>query len=168
MTLPIYSTVIIDPDPGLSRRKRNNLLREGHREQGQAWLDLFMPLHWRADARDRYRHQARRPSYIRVKRARAGKGIVKRHGLVDNVYSGVMERLLRSSKTVQAYPTRATVKMHGPRYITMRPYKSGHPDKGKEISTVLPAERDVLQRVLQEKVNSGLAAMKAPKTTKIQ
>lgn len=161
MVMLYQMKLLTDPDPGLSRRKRATILRGGHQKMGQHWIDQYLPLHWRTDAKTRYNHQPRRPGYIRAKRRRAGFGLVKRHGLVDNVYGGVMERMLRSQKTIRAFPTRATVVLSGPAYISLRPRDPKKPHKAKEISTVIPSEAADLTRVLGEAVTTGLNEMRA-------
>lgn len=167
MVVLIYPQLTVDPDPGLSRRQRSRVLRAGNQVMGDYWQSQYLPLHWRTDARTRYRHTPRKPKYQAVKKRRARIGLVKRHGLVDNVYGGIMERMLRSSKVVRAYPTRVTITMRGPNYISMRPRDARKPHKAREITTVIPSEADVLRRKNQEKVEEGLNKIKARRTKKI-
>lgn len=117
---------------------------------GQYWYDHFLPLHFRREARTKYNYQARGTKYERRKKALGKSSYAKRPkygGEVDEVWSGTLEQNLKSYVNVKAYPTRATVNMTGPRYVTMRPYKSGHPNIGEEVTRVTKAEADVLVKV---------------------
>lgn len=175
-----------------------HILRRAHQEVGDVWHKEILPEHFKPGARAKYRHRLRRLRYDRRKSQRIGRAWAPSNPVVvegpqptDNILSGAMQRELKRQRTVRAFPTRVTVTMFGPRYMTMRAftgdaaravqegwtygrgrefskrYSGNQPDKRKEITTVTIAERRRLAAVLEKSVADQLAAYRAPKTTEI-
>lgn len=169
--MKISLTISRPPDVGL--RKWKECTKAGHAAMGQYWHKNYLPDHFTRAARTKYGHQARRPKYLRNKERGGTRSVngrvvqIKYGGQVDNVFSGEMETLVRSPALIQAFPSRATVKMVGPRYVSMRPYKSGQPDKGAEISRVIPDQQRVLEKVLGEETHRRFVQWKQPRTITI-
>jgi len=176
-----------------------NILRRGHQKVGQVWHEEILPEHFTERAKFKYRHQQRRPGYRKRKMAAAaaGRGISRQNntpvilgGQVDNVATGYMMGELKRQRTVRAFPTRVTITMFGPRYMSMRTFtgdakraiaegwtygkgkkfsrwSGNQPDKRKEITTTTIEERKRLSQVLVDSVTEDLAAYRAPTTTTI-
>lgn len=152
-----------------------DICRNAHQAMGEHWHQNILPDHFTEKARYRYRHKLRSFRYrLRKERlAAAGKPYAKggapilMGGKVDNVLTGYMQKQLESSKTIQAFPSRVTIKMFGPRYITMRAYKKDGPDKGKEITTVTNDQRKELAKVFQTSIDDQLASYRQQRRTEI-
>lgn len=152
-----------------------HILRTAHRIVGEHWHHDILPDHFTAKARYRYRHKLRTRKYQREKERagtsgrpyRKGMGAVVMGGQVDNVLTGYMMDQLKSAKAIRAFPTRVTVRMFGPRYITMRPYQSNQPDKAKEIVTTTEEQKKTLARLFEQSIVDQLNAYRAPRTTNI-
>jgi len=169
--VPIRIVTRYEQPPGLSKRKFKEAMRAGHWAMAKLWYAEMLPLHFKRNAAARYGHKPRSVGYTRKKRKFGKSSItfkngkrVKYGGEVDNVYTGDLERNLREWVTIRAFPTRATAVMHGPRYLTMRPHKSNHPDKAAELTEVTNAEQDQLEKELDRVVNEKFNAWRAPKT----
>jgi hypothetical protein len=175
------------------------ILRKGHQDVGDAWHTKILPEHFTARARAKYRHRLRRLRYDKRKREIAASGRpwsrqnpnpVILAGAVDNVLTGFMMKQLQQSKTVRAFPSRVTITMYGPTYISANTFtgnakqamqegwtygkgkkfsaKSGNqPDKRREITTVTQEEKRMLAGVLEQSVSEQLAAYRAPTTINI-
>lgn len=133
-----------------SKRAWDRARTRAHADQGSHWHQHLLPKHFQPDAKTRYQHKPRTEKYIKRKKRLAKIGKVKYGGEVDNVATGFMERILTSSASIRAYPSRVTVGMPGPRYINMRPHKSNQPDKAAEIIRVTDAEAKELEKVLDD------------------
>lgn len=150
-------------------------MKEAHRVQATEWHERMLPKHFQGGAAARYAYQTRKPKYLKYKRmAAVGKGPYRKRGpvlfggLVDNVYSGLLRDTLSNFASIRPYPTRVTVRMSGPRYITMRPYLSGQPDKAREVTAVTPDEQQELDDVLRREVLQRFTlAAEAPITIRI-
>lgn len=170
-------SLTIEQPPDIGKRKWQQCTKAGHLSQALHWQKTFLPLHFTPEAKIRYKHQQRKSKY-QQRKERAGrtgrpwtvngrKVRVKRQGLVDNVLSGDLEAMVKRPGTIQAFPSRATLKMTGPRYVTMRPFKSGQPNKGKEIVTRTKDEESALTEVLRFETHKRYTAWKQPKKVTI-
>ena len=164
----IQTKLLEERPPEATIREWRTIGRESHAEMGAYWHKHFLPLHFEmgANVRQKYKHKPRSGAYLKQKRRLAERGKVKKAGLVDNVFSGDMETLLKTLATIRGFPSRVTITMYGPRYITMRPHESNQPDKAAEITTVTAAEQKKLASVLGKAVTVRLRKLKKPKTTK--
>jgi len=134
----------------MSARGRNRAYKAAHAAVGRYWHEHFLKRHFEQDARGRYGYQARTAGYIRRKIREAEHGKVLEGGLVDLVYTGLLREYLSNTGVVHAYPTSVTIRMAGPHYMTVVPFKSGQPDKQKEVKTITREERDELNIVFAD------------------
>jgi hypothetical protein len=156
---PLHITVAYVKPPETAIRRWREGMKEAHRVEATEWHERMLPKHFRKGAAARYGHQKRKPEYLKFKRmAAAGKGPYRKRGpvlldgQVDNVFSGLLMHTLLGFASIRPYPTRVTVRMSGPRYITMRPYLSGQPDKAREVTAVAADEQQQLDATLRREV----------------
>ena len=147
------------------RAWRRDILKKAHEDVGDYWHEKMLPKHFKPGASQKYKHAARTPGYLKKKERLAARGTVKRVSgqLQDNVFTGRMRADLKRSRIVRGYPSRTTITMHGPRYVTMRVHKSNQPDKAKEITTITPEEEQELTVYFMERVEYYLAKYRAGK-----
>ncbi|MBC7855916.1 MAG: hypothetical protein IAF94_21010 [Pirellulaceae bacterium] len=159
--------------PELGKNKWKAFCKAGHLAMGLEWQRTMLPDHFNRNARSKYKHQPRTAKYLRNKerggyRKVNGRRVqIKYGGQVDNVFSGDMEAMLKGSSVVRAFPTRTTITMTGPQYVTMRPYKSNQPAKGREIATTTDEQATVLERILERETVEAYSKWRQPKTIKI-
>lgn len=166
-------TLTIEQPPDVGRNKWRQFCKAGHQAMGDYWQKYMLPDHFTRSAPSKYGHKQRSPKYLKNKQ-RGGKRKVNGRwvqiqygGQVDNVFSGDMEKMLRSSPVVKAFPTRTTITMSGPRYVSMRPFKSNQPNKGAEITTTTEDQGRVLEKILEQHTVEAYANWKQPRTIKI-
>ena len=106
----------------VSIRKWNEYGRKAHQAMAEHWYGVLLPRHFQPDAKEKYKHQQRTEKYLARKRKAAARGTIPaHHANTDNVYKGRMRRmLLKGSKSVKIFPSRFTVTVTGPRYISMK------------------------------------------------
>lgn len=130
------------------KRQLRDMNREAHLRTAQLWNKRYLPGHFKVtkNQRGKYRHKERSKNYEERKHRIGSKGtrFVRNQGRFDNVYTGHMRKLLNRRHVVKAFPTRATISMPGPRYISMRPKDRSRPHKAAEILFVTAAEKEVL------------------------
>jgi len=136
--------VTIDDEHSLqfSRAVQRQILTATYRAIGDRWQTKWLPRHFTRRARDIYGYHPRSKKYqARKERAaqRAGSKI-KKGGRVDLVYTGLAERLFSKRHAIRAYPTRATINIHGPTYVSMRPRQGNTRAIGPEVLKVIPEE----------------------------
>lgn len=129
-----------------SKRAVQRVAKGIHEIVGTFWHRVILPRHWRKGARERYGHQQRTAKYQRRKLNAffyGGGGKLGRPEAPDRdlLWSGLMRRSLMEFGRVRAYPTRFSVTMHGPRYVGMRPFRTGMPNMGAELTTVTEDEQ---------------------------
>lgn len=142
----------------VSKRGWRDITRRGYDATGRHWHSTILPLHFQPDARTRYRHDRRSHKWTERKARLAATGKAKLGGAVDNVFTGLLMDLVTNHWMMRAYPTRATVRMVGPRYVTMRVWKSHQPDKARELTTITNDERRELASILKKTIVAGLNA----------
>ena len=149
-----------DP-PVLSRRKLTAALKVAFETAGSYWKEQYLPRHF--DQRQgRYQYRRRTQKYLTSKAKKAKLAAVQppvvKGGALLLVNTGLTERSMEAHHPVRAYPTRVTIKMPGPRYVGMRPYKSNHPNLGAEITKVTADENRTLlalfERTLQKEIDA--------------
>lgn len=151
------------------------IMRAAHQKMGEHWHHEMLPDHFTPTARSRYRHQLRTSRYRKEKADKAARGIPFRKnqppilmgGQIDNVLTGYMKQQLEQQRTIRAFPSRVTIRMFGPRYITMTPYKSRQPNKSKEITMVTADQKKVLAGVLKDAIVEGIENYRKPTTTNL-
>jgi|GEM_PF-1691614 hypothetical protein len=171
VAVPIRIKTTYTQPPDLSKRKWKEAMRAGHWAIARMWHAMMLPLHFRRNAKTRYGHKPRHPKYVRKKK-RFGKSSrtfrdgsrVVHGGEVDNAWSGQMERNIREWVTIRAFPSRATAYVRGPRYLSMRPFNSKHPDKAAEITEVTADEQTKLEKEMDRMVNMRFTTWTKTKT----
>lgn len=149
MSLPVVIVTKLERPAGVSVRDHREWAKEAHRVEGQYWQHEVLPPRF-TPASPHYPHRPRSAGYLRQKARAAMRGIAIFGGQVLNVYTGKMASLLMQPGTVRAFPTRVSIRKFGPRYITMRPYKSDQPDKWAELAYVKRSEANHMARLLME------------------
>jgi hypothetical protein len=157
----------------VARDAWRDITRDSYRAVGQYWVDNMLQRHFEPGAAERYRYQFRSRAYrIRKDRAfAAGKPMSKGGAPViagsnqPNVLTGYMRREMSRSIVIRGFPTRATVIMYGPNYLTTRFYKKAQPDKPKELTTVTDGERRELAKVLEQEILNRLNAYRGQRVT---
>jgi hypothetical protein len=149
------------------------IMRGAYRAVGLYWVEKFLQGHFEPGAAEKYRYKFRSRAY-RDRKDRllaAGRPFAKGGAPVigggnqPNVLTGYMRREMTRSVVVRGFPSRATVIMYGPQYLTTRFHKKAQPDKGKEITTVTEAERKELSGVLLAEVEKRINAYRAQRVT---
>lgn len=112
---------------------------------GEFWHRKLAGRHWASGAAQRYGYQPRKRGYLarKIKAARKGKALAG--GVVPLLYTGAMRQLMTHSHVNHSTPTYIKVRMKGPRYVSMRPWKSGFPNLAAEATAVAADERPLIQ-----------------------
>lgn len=158
-------TITEDPPP-LSKRAMRELTRDGFREVGQMWQREMLPDHFDPSRQRKYKFRRRGSKYIERKRRDAERDKARKGGRALLVRSGLMEQLLEREQRVRAFPTRATVMIPGPRYVSMRP-RGNRPNLGAEATAVTSGETKRLAKRFDEHVTQQLNQRRGTKTTKV-
>lgn len=166
--LPICIKVELQPPPDVSARKLKEIMREAHRQQAESWHRRYARLHFEPIGRYRYAYQRRSPGYRKQKARLASVGKVEGGGEIDLVHSGLTRRKAMARPLIKALPTRATVQMATPSYVTMHRRRADRPDLAAEILKVVRPEQSRLGQEMQTKVEKDLAAIKEKKTITIR
>lgn len=126
------------PD-GMGKRRWAKVTQTAHADMAEYWHKHILPRHFTPTARHSYRNKPRSKKYLDYKRKLAsrgtpqqGRGPVQMGGQIDNVFTGAMMRQLVQNNTIRAYPTRATLTMFCPRYVTMRTLDAATRARGVE------------------------------------
>lgn len=166
--IPVFTRLTIDRPPDVAQRVwTREIMPKAHADQGEHWVHEFLPLHFRPGNAERYGFQPRTTTYLATKRKLARRGKAKEGGLVSLVLTGATRDAITRIVAVRGYPTRATVTMVGPRYVTFRPFRkmgSTQPDKVAEITAVTDAEQRELADVLHRQATERLDAFRARTT----
>ncbi len=149
------------------------ITRNAYRAVGLYWVEKFLPRHFEPGAGQRYGYQFRTRAYQlrKDRQLAAGRPISKGGAPVvagsdtPLVLTGYMKREVMQSNVVRGFPTRATVILYGPQYLSTRFYKKRQPDKAKELTTVRGDEREELAKVLRKELLAGINAYRGTKTT---
>ena len=168
--IPIRIRMVEDRPPEVAKRRWREIHRAAYLDMGEYWHANFLPRHFEPDAAREYGYKRRSSAYKKRKRnaARRNPAKYKKGGDVDLVYTGELEELLESFVTVRAFPTRTTVTMRGPRYVTLRPNVSKgspQPDKHAELTAVTRGEVRELVAILDRGVTRGLNELREPRVT---
>lgn len=164
MTVAIKVISVTDSAPEeMSRRGLRRASKTAFQAIAEHWQDRMLPSHFRPDARHRYGHQPRSRKYLAKKHALARHGVVQDGGRSDNVFRGVLRRLLLRHHVVRAYPTRATINLIGPSYFTTRPRRANMPRQAMELTTINAAEDRTLTQVADRALTRAIAAQKRTK-----
>lgn len=149
-----------------SQRVQNEIHRAAFYEVGKRWQQKWLPRHFNQGNVRRYGYKRRSKSWQRRKQREAqSSGKVKKGGRVALVYHGDAERLLEKRHAIRAFPTRATINMHGPRYVRMTPRGRNRPTLGKEITTVIDEELQDLNDVAEKALDKAIRRSPRKKTS---
>lgn len=148
------------------------ITRGAFQDVGEYWVKNFLPGHFEQGAGQKYGYQFRSKAYRERKdRAFAAHRPMQKGGAPviagsdrPNVLTGYMQQQALETNTVRGFPSRATVTIYGPAYLSTRFFKKRQPDKGKEITTVRNDEVVILNRVLREGVQTRLESYRGQKT----
>lgn len=138
---------------GKLTRKFARCAKEAYEAMGSLWHDKILPLHFARGAKHRYGYQPRSQKYRR-RRARLGVA-----GDTDLVFTGDMQKQMQQFATIRGFPTRATVNVSAPYYMTLRPNTfagSSQPDKFKELSGLTGADYKQLETKLQTTIERAM------------
>jgi len=144
-----------DAPPDVSKRQWSRIQRASNEDVGNYWHKRFLPRHFEPIAAQRYRHKARSENYIKRKRRMAAQNRARhvQGQIVDNVLTGRMKAAMMRAKVVRGFPSRTTITMVGPRYLTMT-FKAGNsqPNKAAELTRVTDDEAQKLAEVKRDSV----------------
>jgi len=165
--MPIKIAITTDQPHDVTKRRWGSFTKIGNRAAADYWQTKFLPRHFARAAHGRYRYQDRRRQYRKKKRYYGRVGKAKKGGRVAQVWTGLMERMFRRRHMIKAYPTRFTIHMIGPRYISMRPKDPRKPWKAAEIMTVLADEERAMGRIWKAAVQRQVDRFRARRTKKV-
>jgi len=134
------------------KREMPGILREAGAEMALDWHRHTLPQAFEPSARRRHNHRPRSRRYKAKKRALARKGIVRKGGQADNVFSGATEQSLETLANVRPARGKITVSMIGPRYIT-RPV-------GEEITRMSRGEEKRADRIMEAEITKRVKAFR--------
>lgn len=164
MAMPLTITMIHDQPPEVSARKTKEWQRHAFGVIGEYWFQHYLPDHFATYAAAKYGYQARTRRYLQRKAALAKAGVAKEGGLVDLILTGDMRDVMIRASQIRAFPTRATVVMQAPLYMTFRP-RGNQPDKQAEVLSVIDSQRRKFDALWGGDYESQLAQFKAPRRT---
>jgi hypothetical protein len=153
-------TVKMDKPGYFSVRAWRTALKAAHEAEGRTWRDRFLKLHFERQGKGRYQYQPRSRRYLIEKAALARIGRCEEGGQADLVLTGLMREYILTTPQIRAYPTRVTITMAGPRYLTMNP-KPPKPNMAREVCAVTDDERSELSRVLRQTLDAAMATAHA-------
>ena len=170
----LYFSIDYERPPDIAKRRWPGISRDAMGEVGALWDSKFKARHFEPGAADRYGYQPRSPAYLAKKRRLAGlsgqaRGKFRISPNVDRalVFSGDLRRAVLMRHLPRAFPTRVTVNMPTPRYAQMKPYKTGRPNLGEELTKVTPDEFVDLENRYRDELEVGIEAARASKTVRI-
>ena len=141
---------------GIARKTIEDWLRNAHQEVGDYWHRKMLGRHWASGASAKYFYAQRSAKYLKAKIKAAKSGAALAGGRVPLLFSGVLRSSLKAWVQIKAFPSRVTVRMIGPKYVSMTPKKVGHPNMGKEITTVTEDERLELTKLFVESMKRSM------------
>lgn len=152
---------------GVSVRAWREALKAGWFAVGEYYDQVVQPRKFESGASARYGYQTRKEKYLKRKRRTAERSWrVKDGGLLDLVYSGITRTAVKRRQIPKPYYNRVVVDTPTPKYVAMRPYKTGRPNMGAELTSIAPDERREMERIFQATVETRLAAYKGGRKTK--
>jgi hypothetical protein len=164
--LPIKIKIEDDKPPDVAARRYREFSKRGFEVAAAWWHQALLPEHFQQFAAAKYRYKPRTKKYLDRKRKLAERGIVKDGGRLPLVFSGTMRDLMVRAAVIRGFPTRATLRMEAPRYVTFRP-KANQPDKVAEVTRVLPAQQQRLEEIYRDHVEGELKDFREKKTISV-
>jgi hypothetical protein len=151
------------------RDRFREMTRGAYRDVGEYWVQHYLQGHFDVGAGQKYGYKFRSRAYRdRKDRLRAaGRPFTKGGAPViggseqPNVLTGYMRREMSRNIVIRGFPTRCTVIMYGPKYLTTRFFKKAQPNKPAELTKLRTEEIRVLSGVLRDGFMKRLNAYRA-------
>ena len=147
----------------IGQRTWRTIGRDIHHRVGEYWHKHFLPRHWKRGASTRYGYQARSGKYRRKKAALAKRGVAKAPN-TDLLFTGRLREAMVDYADIRAFPTRFSVSMYGPKYVSMRPKNPSMPNMGAEITATTDSEQqqlaDLAEKRMERLVNAFMSTKK--------
>lgn len=126
------------------------------------WYQEFLPKHFQVGVQERYGFK---PRSLELEIRKSKSGSRGRRGQ-DLVFSGEMERSLRSRIQIGGSSQRVWGKMPGPKHLFGRLDPSSRmPDMKAEITKTLPGEEDAVARFVSARMAKRIAEIRSTHTT---
>jgi hypothetical protein len=167
--MPVLIRVQMTTDGGaeVSARAHSRAMKSTMEAVGKHWKRHMLGRHFRSGAATKYGYQPRTNAWQRRK---LRSSIRASDAHLPLIFTGTLKRMVLRSNIIRAYPTRATVELPGPRYLTARPNPTGRgrsrPWMAAEITAITPDEIRELDRVAEEAYPRFLAREVANKRTR--
>lgn len=164
-TIPIRCRLSTDEHPGLRMRQLAQIGRDCHEMMGRTWADTLLPEHFQPGAVNVFRYQPRKQATLQKKLRLARLGLVEDGGRQALVHSGRLRRMLLGIRApVVAGPRTATVYLNGPPYFTIRPFKTGRPNLGAEVSAMSDRHERIVALAADRQFDKSLRRYPARKS----
>lgn len=149
--MPVLIRATITHDGEMSARAHNRVMKGVMGDVGEHWNKHIKGRHFRSGAATKYGYKPRTNAWMRRK---LRSPIAASDARLPLVFTGTLKRQVLRSRNVKAFPTRATVEMQVPQYVTSRPNPTGRgrnrPNMGQEITAITPDEIHELDIVAEK------------------
>ena len=163
MTAPSMSVELFENlTESLSVRGRRRVFKAANGAAGVHWRDKYLMRHFQSGAATRYGYARRKRSTIARKKRDADRGQALHGGRRPLVHSGRLAAAMRRLHPVRATPSKATITLHGPRQLNIRP-KAGRPNLGMEVLRVSGGEVREINQVSADAADAEMAKSKPRK-----
>lgn len=167
MAAPSLNYILVEDKPLDVAMKawRRDICKKANADVGEYWLKKYLLGHFRPGAAEKYKYRPRSESYLKNKKRLSGKWFVAKVSgqIVDNVFTGKMRAAVRKNRLTRGFPTRVTVTMFGPKYLTTRFRNVDQPNKPAEITAVTPDEENDLAEYASKRMAHYLRTYRASK-----
>ncbi len=162
----IFIEVTEKPPIEARMREHPEAMRTAFEAGGVLWAQDILPRHFEEGSARRYGHQPRKERTKKRKLAAARVGAAILGGRVDNVFTGLMMRAVLGAQRIKARPGGVEILIFGPRYLFQYDKRRGHPQKAREISTVIAEEEREVAAELDKVYHARQAEIDDKKTTR--
>jgi hypothetical protein len=141
-----------NPDE-FSIRKWRRICKGAMEAVGRWWHGKMLPKHFEPSARGRYGYQPRSARYDKLKHIQGIHADLV--GPTNKEHQGgEMRRQTMTIVEFRAFPTRMTVVVHGPAYLTPNPTgkRAGHPNMARELTAYAAGEKEELTKIAAEEM----------------
>ena len=160
--IPIQCRLSADEHPGIRVRQLSDIGKLVHYAMGREWADDLLPEHFQPGAINVFGYQPRKRSTLIRKAKLAKLGVVQDGGLLPLVHTGRLRSMLTGhSQPVIGTANRTTVHLNGPSYFSIRPYKSGRPNLGAEVTAVSARHERLITAVADRTFHRALKQIPA-------
>lgn len=146
----------IDARYFVSQRAWMRAMEKANQRVGEIFHTEMLPERFKKGAAQKYGYKPRSPKYLawKLKKFKSRRPMrngqyVEGSGVTDNVLSGDMRDQMTRAGVIRSFPTRVSVTMNGPRYMTMRT-RGSQPDKLNEVFTTTEGERQRLAAEMEK------------------